>query len=242
MDTSKTSYGMHNASSLYPANSMIDSDSFDGALSKPTPDSRLYNIYNTVLRHDYNVTGADKTPIFHIHNSTIKPKKPDLTIHSGGDENGTVLAVCKFLHFSRHFKVCLGDPHDLNLAQWEDLVCQNMRRNKYRWQMTIPNVAGPQRRSFVWKSTHHVGIGDDTPSIFNARCWKLVEEQTGQVVAVFLAKNLKSFTKSGKLQIDVNYGQDFDLMVLITVLALYEKQRRRSQNSAGGGGGGGGGG
>ncbi|KAK1150025.1 hypothetical protein N8T08_003583 [Aspergillus melleus] len=210
----------------------------------PTPDSasRIYNIYHTVLHHHYDVTLADKTPLYHVENSLIRPKKPDLTVHAG-NESGPVVAVCKFLHFSRHLKVGLGDPQNVSDVQWEDLVCQNYKLTKYRWQMTTGSPYEEViKRSFVWKRTHNVGVEDSKPSILSSRNFKLVNEQTGRIVAVFTSNNLKSFTKCGKLQISADYGREFELMVILTVLALYEKQRRRNNSGNGGGGGGGGGG
>jgi hypothetical protein len=78
--------------------------------------------------------------------------------------------------------------------------------------------------------------------MFSSRNYKLVDEATDRLVAVFTS-SLWGGKKSGKLEIYANYGQEFELMVIITALALYEKQRRRdSSSSAGGGGGGDGGG
>ncbi|KAG2419783.1 hypothetical protein HFD88_004579 [Aspergillus terreus] len=240
MEKSNNASGVYDAESLQATNSIADADSVDGGLSNATSGSRLYQIYHSMFRYDYNVMTADKTPLFHVYNSTFTPKKPELTVHAGSDEKGPRVAACKFLHFSRHVKVCLGDPENVGSAQWEDLLCQNLRHNKYRWQMTVKSAGGPERRSFLWKSTRSVGVGGEKPSVFNSNCWKLVEERSGRVAAVFTG-TMTSIKKSGKLQVDADYGQEFDLMALVTVLALYEKQRRRS-NSAGGGGGGGGGG
>lgn len=213
-----------------------------GVKSAPGSNARLYNIYHTVLHHHYDVTLADKTPLYHVENSLIRPKKPDLTVHAGVDASAPIAAVCKFLHFSRHFKVGLGDPQSISDVQWEDLVCLNYQLTKFRWQLTQRSPYDEVfKRSFVWKRTHHVGVGDTKPSILSSRNYKLVDEQTDRIVAVFTSNTLKSFTKCGKLEIHVDHGRDFDLMVILTVLALYEKQRRRSNSANGGGGGGGGG-
>ncbi|PLB49615.1 hypothetical protein P170DRAFT_357589 [Aspergillus steynii IBT 23096] len=230
-------------SSTPGAGSLHPSSSLDTSGTVPAPDgSRLYNIYHTVLHHHYDVTLADKTPLYHVENSLIRPKKPDLTVHGGMDESAPIVAVCKFLHFSRHLKVGLGDPQNISDVQWEDLVCMNYQLTKYRWQMTMRSPYGEViKRSFVWKRTHSVGVEDSKPSILSSRNYKLVNEQTDRIVAVFTSNSLKSFTKCGKLQIHADYGREFELMVILTVLALYEKQRRRNNSGNGGGGGGGGG-
>ncbi|KAF7594390.1 hypothetical protein BBP40_009371 [Aspergillus hancockii] len=223
-------------------NSISDHESFDDGSLSPTATSRLYHVYHTIFHHDYNVTSTDKIPLFYVDNSSFTPKKPDLTFHAGADKKAPIAGVSKFLHFSRHVKLGLGDPQNVNNVEWEDLVCQNLRQNTYRWQMTIRDDYGTERRSFLWKRTHSVAVEGSSASIWSNRNFKLVDEQTGRVVAIFTSSAFKSVKKSGKLQIDPNYGREFDLMVLITGLSVYEKQRRRENSSNGGGGGGGGGG
>lgn len=71
------------------------------------------------------------------------------------------------------------------------------------------------------------------------RNFKLVEESTGQVVAVFNSEI--SFSKCGVLEVKADYGEAFDIMVVNSYVGLYERARRRNNRAAGGGGGGGGG-
>ncbi|KAA8645591.1 hypothetical protein EYZ11_001782 [Aspergillus tanneri] len=244
MGANKDTFAMddaHNTWSLSTSHSTSEAASLGESSPQLNPDSRLYHIYRTVLHHHYDVT-SDKSPVFHLENSLFRPKKPDLTVHAGSDKNGPIVAVCKFLHFSRHLKLGLGDPQNINEVSWEDLVCQNYKLTQYRWQMTVRTANGPTRQSFLWKTTHSVGVDGAKPAMLSTRNYKLLDEQTGRIVAVFTSNSLKSFTKCGKLQIDVDYGQEFEVMVILTVLALYEKQRRRNnRNNSGGGGGGGGG-
>lgn len=227
---------------MNPPKSISDHESLDGSLLNSLDNSRLYHVYHTMFHHDYTVLSTDKTPLFYIDNSSFTPKKPDLTFHAGIDKNAPVVGVSKFLHFSRHMKLGLGDPQNINTVEWEDLVSQNFKHNKYRWQMTVRGVSGAERRAFMWKRTHSVAVEGSSASIWSSRNFKLVDEKTGQIVAIFTSSAFKSVKKSGKLQISSNYGHEFDLMVLITVLSLYEKQRRRENSRNGGGGGGGGGG
>lgn len=167
-------------------------------------------------------------------------RKPDLSVHAGSSAEAPVLAVCKFLNFSRHFKVGLGNPDTPNSVNWEDLVSLSHLHARYRFQMSLHSEYGVERRAFIWKSTHSVGVGDTKPSMFSWRNYKLVDEATDRLVAVF-TNSLWGYTKSGKLEIYANYGQEFELMVIVTALALFERQRRRDHRSSGGGGGGGGG-
>ncbi|PYH30701.1 Zn(II)2Cys6 transcription factor domain-containing protein [Aspergillus neoniger CBS 115656] len=209
---------------------------YEGSVDEKLPSeqsaSHVYQIHNTLFRNHYNVSTAQGKQLYRVENSSCRPKKPDLTFHAGSDENGPTVAVCKFLHFSRHLKVGLGDPNDINGITYEDLLAQDHRHAKYRWQMTMQTARGPERHSFLCTRTHSVGIEEDhkTNSLSN-RNFKLVDEQTGKVVGVFTNAVWKN-RETGRLHMYVDYGQEFDLMALVTVLALYEKARRRRDSAA----------
>ncbi|PWY77099.1 C6 zinc finger domain protein [Aspergillus heteromorphus CBS 117.55] len=223
------------------SNSGVSVDDTPAGQASP---SHIYNISNTSFHHHYNVTTAeDDTTLYRVENSSLWPKKPDLAVHAGADKTAPTVAVCKFLHFSRDIRVGLGDPDDVNRINYEDLVAQDHTHAKYRWHMPEPSGHGRQRRSFLWTRTHSVGVEKSKVHKLSNRNFKLTDEQTGRIVALFTSAILK-FKQTGKLQVYVDYGQQFDLMALITLLALYEKARRRRQaaSSSGGGGGGGGGG
>lgn len=201
----------------------------------------LFHIYTSSFRRHYNVTDANKTPRYYVDNSTWTPEKPDLTVHAGSEKKAPVVAVSKFKHFSRHCKIGLGDPGDVNNVQWEDLIGQGLSHGKFRWQMPTRNKIAFSRQPFIWKRTAHVGVGRSSPSVFSSDNVKLVDEQTEQMLAVYTSSSHKSVDKAGKLEVYADYGQDFDVMVLVTALTIIEKHRRSSSAGGGGGGGGGGG-
>ncbi|KAL4991782.1 hypothetical protein BDW68DRAFT_151305 [Aspergillus falconensis] len=204
--------------------------------------SRVYHIYHTPIRYDYRIADADKSHLYYVYNSHLTPLKSDITVHDGENSNAPVVGVCKFLHLSRHCKVGLGDPQQAGAMVWEDLHCENLTMTKYRWPMSVPLADGRhERRWFLWKRTRTVGADGDSPSLFSLRNYKLIDELTGQVVSVFTSNSFKSVRKNGKLQVAAGYGPDFDLMALITLLAMYEKIRRSWGKGGGGGTGGGGG-
>ncbi|GKZ23745.1 hypothetical protein AbraIFM66951_009777 [Aspergillus brasiliensis] len=212
------------------------SDGYEGSMDEKFPSeqsaSHVYQIHNTLFRRHYNVTTAQGKQLYRVQNSSLTPKKPDLTFHVGSDETGPIVAVCKFLHFSRHLKVGLGDPSDVNGITYEDLLAQDHRHAKYRWQMTMQTARGPERPSFLWTRTHSVGVKEDRKtSSWSSRNFKLVDEQTGKIVGVFTNAVWKC-KETGRLLMFVDYGQEFDLMALITVLGLYEKASRRSDSAA----------
>ncbi|KAL4792755.1 hypothetical protein BDV19DRAFT_368108 [Aspergillus venezuelensis] len=225
-----------------PSSSSRRTDSADAQSIDSTSSSRLYHIYHTAIRYDYRISDADKNHLYFVYNSHLKPLKADITLHAGAGNSAPILSVCKFLHLSRHCKVGLGDPEHAGAMVWEDLECQNLTMTKYRWQMSVPlPTSGSERRWFVWKRTQSLGAGGDSPGLLSLRNFKLVDEMTGRVVGVFSSNGFKSVRKNGKLEIvTAEYGPSFDIMALITLLAMYERIRRRTGGKGGGGGGDGG--
>ncbi|KAJ6443179.1 Postreplication repair E3 ubiquitin-protein ligase rad18 [Purpureocillium lavendulum] len=126
---------------------------------------------------------------------------------------------------------------------------------------------GPRRRrAFAWKRTRRVGADGASVSSLSGRNLKLVavgddshsnsnknknrsnnkddddddndDNGDDEVLAVFTSE--RGFKSCGVLQINASLGRDFDVMVVTTFVALYEKARRRRSAAAAGGGAGGG--
>ncbi|KAJ5157550.1 uncharacterized protein N7482_008650 [Penicillium canariense] len=202
--------------------------------------SRLFHIYKPAFRRHYEIKSADHQPLYYADISAFTHGKPDLTLHAGTNNQAPKVAASKFLKLSGDSKLALGDPDDMANTQWEDMTKESAIHSKYRLEMTIPSTQGAgygERRAFLWKRTHSVKV-DDTKSLsLSMRCFKMIDERTEQVVAVFTRE--RSFTKCGTLQIRVEFGEEFEKMALISGLSLYERSRRRNHAAAGGGGGGG---
>lgn len=202
--------------------------------------SDLYHIYRKPFGRHYDIKSADDQMLYYGDVSVWTIKKPDIILHAGSSDKSPVVAVSKFLKFSSEYKLCLGDPDDVN-AQWEGMTKVSALHSRHRFEMTVPSQMGDpngQRRSFLWKRTRHVRVEDaSTSSMWGVRNFKLVDELTGQLVAVFTRE--KSMSKCGRLQIKGEYGENFKRMVLISCASLYERARRRnrSRSTAGGGGG-----
>ncbi|KAJ5208151.1 hypothetical protein N7449_002530 [Penicillium cf. viridicatum] len=177
--------------------------------------SRMYIITNRLFRRHYDINSADDQPLFYAEISMFTPNKPDLILHAG-----------------------IGNPEDVINVQWEDMTRELLHKPKYRFEMTVQCASDrtqSERRSFLWKRTRTIGVENAAPSKWTGRNYKLVDERTEQVLAVFSGARRPG--RVGKLQIRVEYGEDFDRMVLVSCLTLCEKARRRKQRSSGGGGG-----
>lgn len=174
-----------------------------------------YSITHSMWRHDYKVTGPQH---FHVDNSTFRPGKPDLTFHAGSDTTAPIAAVCKFHNFSANTDIGLADPNQANEMNW---VCMS-RQGLVKMQYGFPMDVGDHRpHHFTWKSTQSMGTGR-TGNL------KLVDGSTQEVVAVFSSSSSFSKRKTGSLDIYVDYGERFQLLVLSTGLAVREKLRRAS--------------
>ncbi|KAK2756102.1 hypothetical protein FQN54_005509 [Arachnomyces sp. PD_36] len=218
--------------------------SYEAVHGAPSGSSKILGVYHTRSHYSLRVKTVDKSPLYYVDNSTFRIGTPDVTMHVGDEKTGPIKAACKFVSFSSGSKMCLGDPKDTN-AIWEDLTKENtLDHSKYRWEMTIPGHGyGGERKAFLWKRTHSVGVGDSKPGKLSTRNFKLVDEVTGEILAVFANNGPKSYSKLGKFEIFPNdYGEDWETLMLLSGLSLIEKERRRARQRSNGGGGGGDGG
>jgi len=110
-----------------------------------------------------------------------------------------------------------------------------IKHSTYRWSMTLPGAHG--RRAFTWKRTHHFGLEHEGWSAkWASTNFKLVDDQTGEIAANFAHEGMRHLHKMGKFVIRAEYGREWELMVLLTALAIIEKARRRerARRSSGG--------
>lgn len=191
-----------------------------------TENSRIFHLYTASIVN-YAVTLDDKTPLFYAKVSTFTPGKPDITLHAGNARHGAVAGASKFLKTSSDSKLCLGDPNDSLNGVWEDLSRESMDHSQYRFETTIDG----QRRSFVWKRTHSVGVQDLRPGILSNYNYKLLDEKTGKLLGAYANKSLY-VKKRGKFQLNKDYGRDFDVMFLLSGLTILERTRRRNAGRA----------
>ena len=202
----------------------------------PTGSSKIFNVYRTTSYTNWTVTLPDKTPLYYIRTSMFRPGRPEITMHAGGYRDGPIVGVSNFVKFSSGSKLGLGDPaNPLNMS-WEDLTKESsMDHSLYRLDFTFRShdANEPQRRSFRWKRTHSVGVKSSKPSKFGLMNFKLVDEATGELLAVFANNGLKSFKKQGKFQIHKDYGQDFDAMIILSGMTLLERTCRRNAARSG---------
>lgn len=185
----------------------------------PSHASTQYLITHSMWYDNYDVSGPQ---VYHVDNSVFWPGKPDLTFHAGSSTSAPVAGICKFRNFSSDTEIGLRDSKQLDGMTWVRLNRQGLFfKVQYNFRMAVGDF---QARTFTWKSTSWM-----TDNM------ELVDERTQQVVAVFLFGGAFS-RKPSQLDIHVDYGDRFRLMVLMTGLAAHEKSRRSRTAAAGAGG------
>ena len=189
---------------------------------------------------------ASDTDVFFADASNLKPKRPDIILHAGGaDKTGPVLGVARF-RFSRQLQLGLCDLDDGDTSSEQDMEWTEMRNEHvlghamYRFEM---DVGGDMRRGFEWTRTRSEDDGvESTAAKVRGGSYRLSDEASGEVLAVYLENGLKSWKKKGKLVVrSESVVGNVEVMVVLGLCGLIEKRRRRTHGwsgmSAGGGGG-----
>ncbi|EER25749.1 hypothetical protein CPC735_041930 [Coccidioides posadasii C735 delta SOWgp] len=202
-----------------------------------TDTSQLFHLYLTKSNTNWNLTLADKTPLYYVRTLVFTFGRPEITLHAGNTRNGDVVAVSNFLKLSSKSKLGLGDPDNVGEMVWEDLTKESRDHSRYRFEMTVPSGSGFERKGFLWKRTSSVGVDGSKPSVLSARNFKFVDEQTEEVLGAYTNNGLKSIKKQGKFQLNTSYGKDFETMFLLSGLTILERTIRREAARHSGGGG-----
>lgn len=200
---------------------------------------RLFAVANAGHRQNHNIIAKDSNLlVYHVRYSNFSPGKPDVIFHAGFDKHAPVAASCKFKHFSSSSTLGLGDYNKPNSVIWEEFEKVSFGGSEYSFSFDIP---GQGRRSFSWKHTRHVGIGNEKPHRWGSgQNYKMVDSRTGEVLAVYNTSGRFNLKDAGTFQLNVNYGRDFDTLIFLTGMTMVEKARRRARSSASAGAAGGG--
>ncbi|KAL7784564.1 hypothetical protein V8C37DRAFT_355774 [Trichoderma ceciliae] len=192
--------------------------------------SRLFQIVRPAFKLSYQIIPEGEEPRYKVKNLTYPRSAPDLALHDGPDLTAPILVMCHMPKFSRHFKIGFGDPAGPEPVIWEDFIrpkkssCERRISVSLSGDNAISETGKGERQEFVWKRTRHVSVPGKKFHSASMRNRKLVDEQ-GEVVAIFTYDTKIGVT--GWLQINVDRGRDFDVMVMITALAISERIRRQ---------------
>lgn len=174
----------------------------------PTPGqeakSTFYHIHRLRLG-DYEIY-RDDTIYTAFYVETRRVRQPDLIVHRGND-TGQEVARCRYPESGRHYEIgTFRDPNNKWSLVWHTMTLDC----RFAAKVPVSGMTGSATRHFIWKRASNL---------------MLLDEETGLVAAVAHDITFAS-KKCGVLEIRAPYGHGFNPLVLITFLAMYEKQRR----------------
>ncbi|CAH0045886.1 unnamed protein product [Clonostachys solani] len=148
------------------------------------------------------------------------------------DHKDIVLAAGR-LATSSAFKIYLGDPkcyyedYDKSLP-WEKM---NIERPESTWSLDFSD--SDIRRDFIWKKTRRIAVdGVEKPSRLLAQNWKLTcANDPDDVLAIFTGD--LGLSQGGTLQINIDWGVQFEHMVLITLVCQFSKHKQPASQGSG---------
>jgi hypothetical protein len=162
---------------------------------------------------------------------------PDVTLHAVVAGQGTSGPVLGAAHFrcSRHVRFGVGDTKsNPSGIVWEEMrnVSKMLGRNKYAWDFTevpewndiMSNKHPPGTRRFKWQRTHNREDGIENKLCL--RNFRLTDEDTGAVVAVFVASSLSEVRKRGELRLFEELRPKVEQAVVLTCASISEKLAR----------------
>lgn len=200
---------------------------------------KVFDIYNTSSRLDLKIFDpATNTCIFYVENSTLSPKKPDVLLFQGSAKQGCpITAVARWKSMlSKTVDFGIGDPgaHFENAPSipWETMTAEkSLKMNDHRF-----NIPGDiSAKTYMWRRTHNEGVDKEHNSL-SSNNFKLLDTETDEILATFANNRYKSWKKFGKLTFRRDLGAQFEVVALVTCLALVEKGRRRARMRRGPGG------
>lgn len=197
---------------------------------KQTTMARVFQIKRPAFKLNYEIVPDGEEPLYKIKNCPYPGAAPDLALHDGPDLTAPILAMCHMPKFSRHFKIGFGDPAGPEPVIWEDFIkpkkssCERRISVVFSSLGSISETGDGERQEFIWKHTRHVGVPGKNLHAHSLRNRKLVDER-GEVIAIWTYDT--TIGVAGWLQINVDRGRDFDVMVMITALAICERIRRQ---------------
>jgi hypothetical protein len=194
----------------------------------------------TFLVHHISPPSSISTPFYCVtkHESVLR-KNPDLKLHRGSDKSGQVLGVVKI--GARFDTIGVGDP-DAVLEEGNRvgrIVWERLQRTK-KWTYKSyefeyeRGVGRGERQTYTWRRTkNHFGFLRELELRVGGP-----EQREGEVLAVFVGTDTRNIkrgryfikrSRDGDGEEGMAEAKRWELMVLLTSLAIIESAARRSR-------------
>ncbi|KAH7324901.1 hypothetical protein B0I35DRAFT_476103 [Stachybotrys elegans] len=148
-----------------------------------------------------------------------------LQLRIGFDDTAPVIAVCRLATLFQKYRFGLGDPDMPAKVYWEEMTQPTMLNNSYEWSMDMPSTG--YRRSMLWKPTRKVRIEGVEASTWGQH-YKLGDKTSDAVLAIYTVTSTTGPVR-GDLQINIDEGGDFEILVVLSLLAILESSRREGK-------------
>jgi hypothetical protein len=179
-------------------------------------------IVNNASLQNLRILAPDaETGLFYVANSTFTLNGPHVTLYAGPDKLGPVLGVA-YLGLTATNTVGIGDPKsNINSMVWERLSrTSKWTHSTYQFEFIFGEEG---RKSFIWQRVRSNPF-DDQGNM------ELFEDgKPGVILAKYESVGVFKWKNRGRMFIIDGYGDAWELMVLLTGLALVELSRRRAR-------------
>ncbi|KAJ5481059.1 hypothetical protein N7539_006953 [Penicillium diatomitis] len=175
--------------------------------------SRAYDISESSGHAEYHVNLEPIWDRFH---------RKDLVFYEGPESKpGPIVACTKFRRAVKHVELGFGDLAEPSDIEWSEMRCEKL---VVHYVFTVPVGDDRKPHTFVWKRTRSQGIG--------SRGLKLVDE-ADRLIAVYSAGGCMS-SNTGQIDIYEDFGGHFQLVVLVSALAVRQRLLRSRDAAAAG--------
>ncbi|KAH7346882.1 hypothetical protein BKA65DRAFT_503522 [Rhexocercosporidium sp. MPI-PUGE-AT-0058] len=208
--------------------------SYNNSIHKPYNNSRfpqtfgIYHASGTSSDLVIALRNQDPNPLFHITTHNSWSSKPSVVLHSSGLCTSPQLATAKFTSFSSDVELSI-----LAQSTGRAMTTETMKkdRSQHSCQYFTVEIGGSQTpERFEWKNSQ----GSEVRSLNGKKHgMKLVRTKTGEVVVAWAPPN-SGTRKRGKMAFLSRdaLGEKFEVMAVVSILAIMEKGRRGSGGGA----------
>lgn len=154
---------------------------------------------------------------------------PDVILHRGPDKSHPIVGQATFDHSHKDFVISVDESARTSADRDEIVRCMSNAKffSHDSYQFTIPVNSHAPEKSLVWKHTHNAQFGS---SAWRPKDFKLAEEATGEVVAVYISLS-DTDSEMGRLDWKVSCSVDEEMRALVVLMALFERIRRSKKQA-----------
>jgi hypothetical protein len=190
----------------------------------------------------YKVLRDDIIPTFYVNNRKLRD--PDLIVHRGNGDYDLEVANCKFPHYGGLVEMNLLRNVNVRSSVDRIQVCLFPRSSELI-PFPVPNSSNCELISLLQMTidgrfTVKMSARDETGATIHKEqhlVWRIpsmimIDEGTGEMAAIMRGGASRG-TKCFVLDIQAQYGKQFELLVLCSAMAMYESQEREYSSPSG---------